>query len=205
MNTADAGRLGRSRSRRVAFRAGLAEYRNAGVAVEQAPASTPAPSAAARSSSVEQSPSALPLRFSLLAFTAVTVVGALWAASGSSQSAERELAALLRGMAVIKGLLVVAAGGLVWWRLGQPASARVAVTYIASVGVLAASTVLIWQLAYIAAAAVLFHVAGLVWLVLALREGSQILRFERQAPNPSIEATSQSLLRSLWAAPHVER
>jgi len=115
---------------------------------------------------------------------------ALLAASGHAQAAEPELALMLRGMAAIKGVLAVAAAALGWWRLGQPVSAPVAATYIACAWVLLASTALIWQLAFIPAAAVLFHAGGFVALVLALREGRQMRRFGLQAPNPSIERTA---------------
>jgi hypothetical protein len=97
----------------------------------------------------------------------------------------------LRGMAVIKGLLALAAAGVVWWRLGQPVSSRVAAAYVSCVCVLFASAVLIWQLAFILGAAVLFHAAGLVGLVIALREGRQMLRFGWQTPNPAIERTGR--------------
>ena len=130
------------------------------------------------------------MRTALVVGSLAAAVAARFAASGMAQAAEPELVVLLRGMAAIKGLLAVSAASLVWWRLGQPVSSRVAAAYIACAWVLFASTVLIWQLAFILAAAVLFHAAGLAGLVLGLREGRQMLRFGRQTPNPSIERTS---------------
>ena len=96
------------------------------------------------------------MRTALVAGSVAAVVVTWLAVSGVAQAAEPELAVLLRGMAAIKGLLAFSAGGLVWWRLGQPVSLRVAASYLACVWVLFASTALIWQLAFILAAAVLF-------------------------------------------------
>ncbi len=133
---------------------------------------------------------AVVMRTTLVVGSVVAAVVTWLVASGVGQAAEPELAVLLRGMAAIKGLLALAAAGLVWWRLGQPVSRRAAVVYVACSWALFAATVLIWQLAFILAAAVLFHAAALVGLVVAMREGRQMLRFGRQAPNPSIERTA---------------
>lgn len=130
------------------------------------------------------------MRTALVVGSVVAAVVTWLVASGIGQAAEPELAVLLRGMAAIKGLLAASAAGLVWWRLGQPVSARAAVAYITCTWVLFAATALIWQLAIILVAAVLFHVAGLVGLVVAMREGRQMLRFGRQTASPSIERTA---------------
>jgi hypothetical protein len=105
----------------------------------------------------------------------VALTGACWlAASGSSQAADPALAMLLRGMAAIKGLLALSAAGVVWWRLGQPVKMPVAAAYIACTWALFASTALIWQLAFIPLAAVLFHAGGFIGLVIAFHEGRQV-------------------------------
>ena len=191
MNTAVLGNLTSLRRPQAEAHAGPAEYRSVeSVAAEQAPASTPALPAAARSGASERASKVAALRVALVVGSVAAVVVAWLATSGVSQAAEPELALLLRGMAAIKGLLGLSAAGLVWWRLGQPLGLRVAGTYIACSWVLFFSTVLIWQLAFILAAAVLFHAAGLVGLVVAMREGNPMPRFGRQAPNPSIERTA---------------
>ncbi len=130
------------------------------------------------------------MRAALMVGSVASVVVAWRAASGIGHAAEPELVVLLRGMAAIKGLLALAAAGAVWWRLGQHVSSRVAAAYVGCVCVLFASTVLIWQLAFILTAAVLFHAAGLVGLVIALREGRRMLRFGSQAHNPARERTA---------------
>ncbi len=101
------------------------------------------------------------LRTVLVVGSVIAMIVAGFAASGVAQSVEPELVLLLRGMAAIKGLLAISAAGLLWWRLGTPVSSRAAV----------ASAVLIWHLAFILAAAFLFHAAGVVGLVVAMREG----------------------------------
>ena len=191
MKTALLGNFGAPRRPQAGAHAGPAEYRSAEVvAAERAPASTPALRAAVCSGVSEQAPKTAVMRNALVVGSVVAAVVTWLATSGAGQATEPELAMLLRGMAAIKGLLAVSAAGVVWWRLGQPASARAAVAYIACTWALFAATVLIWQLALISAAAVLFHAGGFVGLVVAMREGRQMLRFGRQAPNPSIERTA---------------
>ena len=123
------------------------------------------------------------MRTALVVGSVAAAVVAWLAAAGVAQDAQPELATLLRGMAAIKGLLAVSAAGLAWWRLGQSVSARAAVGYVACTWFLFAATVLIWQLAFILAAAVLFHAAALVGLVVAMREGRETLRSKARADN----------------------
>jgi hypothetical protein len=58
----------------------------------------------------------------------------------------------------------------VFWRFGWSISKPAALTYIVGSGVLAGSTMLIWQLSFIPLAAVLFHAAGLCMLVVCWRD-----------------------------------
>ena len=167
--------------------AGSAAYCSAKVAaLEPAPASTLAPREAVRSRADEHAPNVAVMRTALVVGSVVVAVITWLVSNGLAQAAEPELATLLRGMAAIKGLLAISAAGLVWWRLGQPVSARAAVAYMACTWALFAATVLIWQLAFILAAAGLFHAAGLVGLVIVMQEGRR-------------------RLRSLQSAAHVER
>ena len=186
-------------ARREAFaHAGPAEYRSASAGrSEQAPAGTPAPRLAVRSGAERQSRRLGLLRVFLVLGCVFSAVVAWFAVSGQPQPVEAELAVLLRGMGAIKGLLAVVAAAVVFWRFSLPVSSRAAIGYVACVWLLVGGSVLIWQLAYLSFAAVVFHIGWFVGLVIAWREGRQMLRFERQAPNPSIERTSQSLLRSL--------
>jgi hypothetical protein len=84
---------------------------------------------------------------------------------------EAELVLLLRGMPLIKASIALAAVALVLWRFGRPVSRGAAMGYVVGIWALVAATVLIWFLSFIAAAAVLFHLATLGLLVLAWREG----------------------------------
>ena len=84
--------------------------------------------------------------------------------------ADPALAQLLRGMAVIKSLLVLGAAAAVLWRYGWPISAAAAIAYGGGMCVLAAATMLIWQLTWIAPAALAFHGALIGMLYLGWRE-----------------------------------
>ena len=84
-------------------------------------------------------------------------------------------------MAAIKGSLALLGLALVYWRLGSPVSGKVAAAYMACVWVLFAASTLVWQLAFIPAAAILFHAGELCALVLAWREGSRFVRLGRQS------------------------
>lgn len=110
-------------------------------------------------------------RLRLVAGCAVAIAAAALIGDPASFSlADPELALLLRGMALIKGLLVVAAFALVLWRVGLPIGAGAATGYLAGVATMAFATALIWQLSFIVPAAALFHAAGLLLLVVAWRD-----------------------------------
>ncbi len=80
------------------------------------------------------------------------------------------LARLLRGMALIKGLISMAAVAAVLWRFGRPVSKPAAAGYLVGSWFLVGSTMLIWQLTWIAAAAILFHAAAVSMLLVSWRE-----------------------------------
>jgi hypothetical protein len=110
-------------------------------------------------------------RAGFIAATVVSVGLAAWAGHPAGYlEADPALAHLLRGMAVIKSLLVLAAAVAVLWRYGWPISAAAAIAYAGGLCVLAAATVLIWQLTWIAPAALAFHGALIGMLYLGWRE-----------------------------------
>jgi hypothetical protein len=114
---------------------------------------------------------ALPLRTALLLACAVAIGAAAWAGDPSGYlQADPALARLLRGMALIKGMIAIGAVAAVYWRLAWPVHRLVAATYLITASVLAGSTMLIWQLSYIVLAAVLFHLAALTMLIVGWRE-----------------------------------
>jgi len=118
-----------------------------------------------------RSTSALPLRAGLLVACAAAIGVAAWAGDPSAYlQADPALARLLRGMALIKGMIALGAVGAVYWRLAWPVGRLVAATYLITAAVLVGSTTLIWQLSYIVLAAVLFHVAALTMLIVGWRE-----------------------------------
>lgn len=87
-------------------------------------------------------------------------------------AADPELTRLLRGMAVLKALLSLAAISLVAWRVAYPSGPRLPAGLIASTGLMAAGSVLIWQVAPIVAGAVLFHTGLILLLVLCWADDS---------------------------------
>lgn len=80
-----------------------------------------------------------------------------------------ELARLLRGMAVIKALLLGAAIAVLLWRFGLPIRPAVAGGYGFGVLSMAVATALIWQLTWLLPAAAAFHVGLFVLLGIAWR------------------------------------
>lgn len=84
--------------------------------------------------------------------------------------ADPALARLLRGMALIKAVIALAAVGIVFMRLAWPVSRTAAAGYLAGCWALAGSSALIWQLSYIVPAALLFHAAALSLLLVGWRE-----------------------------------
>ena len=80
------------------------------------------------------------------------------------------LARLLRCMALIKGVIVMAAAAAVFWRFGWSIAKPMAAIYVLASAVMAGSTLLIWQLTLIPLAAFLFHAAALSLLVVGWRE-----------------------------------
>jgi hypothetical protein len=76
-----------------------------------------------------------------------------------------ELTRLLRGMALIKGLIAAVVLMAVFWRLQFPATQLRVGAYIGACAAMVAGPFLVWDLAHIIAGAVLLH-AGLMMAVL---------------------------------------
>jgi hypothetical protein len=111
------------------------------------------------------------LRIGLMAGCAISAVTAMYVGDPAIfTQADPALARLLRGMALIKGGIVLAALAAVSWRFGRPVSKAVAAAYLFGSWILVGSTMLIWQLSWIPAAAILFHAAGLSMLFVSWRE-----------------------------------
>ncbi|MEO8280035.1 MAG: hypothetical protein ABI564_10110 [Ideonella sp.] len=111
------------------------------------------------------------LRFWLLLGCAASVaVAAIVGEPSSLLKADPELATLLRGMAVLKALMVSAGLGLLCWRFAHPATPRTAALYVVTAWLVTGATVLIWQLTWLPLAALVFHVAGITALLVALAD-----------------------------------
>ena len=114
---------------------------------------------------------AMQLRAALLAGCAAALGLAAWAGNPADYlQADPALARLLRGMALLKGLIAIAAVGAVFWRFGWRVSKPAAASYLVASWVLAAATMMIWQLSCILPAALLFHAAAISLLWVGWRE-----------------------------------
>jgi hypothetical protein len=91
-------------------------------------------------------------------------------------SSDPELFRLLRGMAVLKGVMALAGLAVVAWRLRRTISSRMAGSYIAGAWALALASGLIWELQVIPLASTLFHSAVLALLVTAWRDSGSAER-----------------------------
>jgi hypothetical protein len=101
---------------------------------------------------------------------AVALAAAIATALGGPQgalAADPELAFLLRGMAVIKAGIALAAAAVLWWRFGHAIGRGHAAAYLVGMGLVAGATVLISALTAIAAAALVFHVGAFTLLIAA--------------------------------------
>lgn len=142
---------------------------------------THAPAPVAASLPAQHAASPLLARAVLVAAVALAIALAQFLGQGEAAAraalADPELTRLLRGMAVLKAGLALGAVCLVAWRLAYPASLRLAAGLIAAAASMAAGPVLIWHVAPVAAAALLFHAGMGLLLVLCLvdRSGAQEL------------------------------
>jgi len=88
----------------------------------------------------------------------------------ASWARDPDLFQLLRGMAVLKGLMALAGLVVVGWRLGRSIRSRMAGAYIGAAWALALASALIWELQVIPLASTLFHGAILWLLITAWRD-----------------------------------
>jgi hypothetical protein len=96
--------------------------------------------------------------------------------------ADTELARLLRGMALIKGALSVAALAVLLWRFGHRTSPGLTMSYLVGAWLVCGASAAIWQLASVPLAAVLFHAGELTLLVAAWRDRRDPVRQTVRAP-----------------------
>jgi len=107
----------------------------------------------------------------VLAVALGAAAGLLIGDPGERLAADPELGRLLRGMAIVKAMLVAAALRVLWWRFGLEIAAPRAWGYIGGVGFMALAGALAWQLSYLAVLSLAFHGALLTLGILALRDG----------------------------------
>ncbi len=111
------------------------------------------------------------LRALLLVGALLFVSATYWMTTpGKIESADAELATLLRGMAMLKAGFAALALAAVWWRLGRTITTPRLLAYASGAWLMTVGATLIWQLAFIPAASALFHGGILLLLVLAWRD-----------------------------------
>lgn len=119
---------------------------------------------------------AMALRAALFLGCTATATLAAWVGNPAPYlSADLELGHLLRGMALIKAGIVLAAITLLWRRFKRPVPVPVAATYLIATWLAAGASMLIWQLTAIPLAAIAFHAAGLAFLVAAWRNSDTLM------------------------------
>lgn len=107
----------------------------------------------------------------ILGCLAAVAVASGFGPSDAYRDADLALAHLLRGMGLIKGGIVLAAVAVLLWRFGRPISIRLASVYLVGAWLAAGASMLIWQLTFIPAAAMGFHLGEITMLVFAWRDG----------------------------------
>ena len=90
-------------------------------------------------------------------------------------AADPELAWLMRGMALVKALMIAVGVRVLWWRFGLEIEPMRARAYVAALALMAFAAALAWQLSYLPILSVAFHGALLSLGVLAWRDGGVAL------------------------------
>ena len=96
------------------------------------------------------------------------------AATPAAQGEDATLLTLIRGMALIKATLALAASGALAWRFGRPASVAVVAAYLGGVWLMVLGSVVVWQCVHVGWAALLFHSGELTVLLTAWRDGGRL-------------------------------
>ncbi len=114
-----------------------------------------------------------------------TAAGLALVEPSAALTADPELSRLLRGMAVVKLAFALPIAAAVWWRLGQPASARLAAIYIAIVAGAFAALAMVWRLSEPGLASLMFHASLIGFAITALREPGLVARLSpRRVQSP---------------------
>ncbi len=105
-------------------------------------------------------------RRGLLLLACATAAGSSLGAASPTLllEADPELARLLRAMALLKASMVAVALSVLWWRLRWPLSLGPGAAYLLAAAMMVGACISMWRLTGIAAAALLFHVGGLLLL-----------------------------------------
>jgi hypothetical protein len=115
------------------------------------------------------------VRGGLLAILAAGLIAGFFATGGQATSVAMlhdgaALTRLMRFMAVLKGVMAVAASAAVLWRLGTAISLPWFVLYAMSCGAMAAGPGLIWGMAHVGLGALLMHGGLFATILLVWRD-----------------------------------
>jgi hypothetical protein len=111
------------------------------------------------------------LRVLLLGGCLASIALAAWVGRAEAYPAsDADLARLLRGMALIKGFLALAAVAVLLWRFGHPLSQRMAAAYLVGAWLATGASMMVWQLTLIPLAALTFHLGEITMLLTAWRD-----------------------------------
>jgi hypothetical protein len=100
-------------------------------------------------------------------------------AAAAVMQAGPELTTLMRGMALLKSFLALAALMAVMWRLRGPISAPWLISYVMACAAMAAGPAVIWNMAYVRCGAVLLHGGLAACIVLLWRDWGMALRLDQ--------------------------
>jgi hypothetical protein len=131
---------------------------------------------------VDTSVSPLLRRIGLVTTIGLTMAISAWFTReiGATPVREPELVRVLHAMVGIKGLIALAAAGLVLWRLGRPIKHVVAVGYAGAICVAFGAVVWLWGLANVPLGSLVFY-GALMALILVARTDSDL--FHQHTPS----------------------
>ncbi len=111
----------------------------------------------------------------LVAATGIALVGGFVVGHGTAKpvTIDAALVTLLRFMALLKLTEVLGALALSCWRIGHPASLRLALSYAVAIVLMACGPGLIWSMETVVFGALVFHAGLFSFVFLAARDGTR--------------------------------
>jgi hypothetical protein len=116
----------------------------------------------------------------LLALAAALAAAGLAAALSGDKAtgADPDLSRLIKGMAILKGVIAAAVAAAIGWRLTSPAKPAHLALYLASAAAMVAGVALMWRMAAPGAAATLYYAGLIAAIFLMLGDRTIIARID---------------------------